>query len=57
VRLSRKGVLSALVWLGVVTFAFVAIDLRRLLRLHEEIRDEDARCRARHSDLREGLSA
>jgi hypothetical protein len=57
VRLSRKGVLSALIWLGVVTFAFVAIDLRRLLRLHEEIRDEDARCRARHSDLREGLSA
>jgi hypothetical protein len=56
-RLDRKGVFFALTGLAVVAFALVAIDLRRLLRLHEEIRDEDARCRARHSDLREGLSA
>jgi hypothetical protein len=54
---SRTGVLSAVIGLAVLTVALVAIDLRRLLRLHEEIRDEDGRCRARHSGLREGLTA
>jgi hypothetical protein len=56
-RLDRKRVFFALTGLAVVTLALVALDLRRVLRLHQEIRDEEARCRARHSDLREGLSA
>jgi hypothetical protein len=56
-KLSKTGVLSAVIGIAAVAFALVAIDLRRLLLLHEEIRDEDARCRARHSSLREGLTA
>ncbi|MGA7991401.1 MAG: hypothetical protein WCC53_08225 [Thermoanaerobaculia bacterium] len=55
--LSKNGVVPALIGLAVLAVALVAIDLRRLLRLHEEIRDEEARCRSRHSGLREGLTA